>query len=367
MKKMRHILIVILLNTFFISNSIGQCYWAKGLGNNSTSLEEGNSVATDSLGNIYVGGVFSGSADFDPGPGSSILTSAGQDNFICKFNPDGIFIWAKLFGGNAQDVLNSIHIDHSGNIVCCGYFQGTCDFDPGVGVSNLSSTGSSDIYILKLDSNGNFIWAKKMGGIGEDAGYSIISDSNDNLISTGYFSNTGDFDPSLSTFNLISGGQFDIFISKLDSNGNFIWAKKTGGGSNDRGVSITLDSVQNIYTTGSFAGTVDFDPGIGSVSLVAAGSQAIYINKLDSNGNFVWAKNIGGPVVAGSGANQGNSISLDQTSNIFITGYFSGTVDFDPSANVFNLTSNGSLDIFICKIDNIGNFSWAKKIGGLGD
>jgi len=367
MKKMRHILIVILLNTFFISNSIGQCYWAKGLGNSSTSLEEGNSVATDSLGNIYVGGVFSGSADFDPGPGSSILTSAGQDNFICKFNPDGIFIWAKLFGGNTQDVLNSIHIDHSGNIVSCGYFQGTCDFDPGVGVSNLSSTGSSDIYILKLDSNGNFIWAKKMGGIGEDAGYSIISDSNDNLISTGYFSNTGDFDPSLSTFNLISGGQSDIFISKLDSNGNFIWAKKTGGGFNDRGVSITLDSVQNIYTTGSFAGTVDFDPGIGSVSLVAAGSQAIYINKLDSNGNFVWAKNIGGPVVAGSGANQGNSISLDQTSNIFITGYFSGTVDFDPSANVFNLTSNGSLDIFICKIDNIGNFSWAKKIGGLGD
>ncbi len=362
---MRKITLLFSLCVLLSTVGFGQCYWAKGMGCGVASCQVfGYSVKTDHLGNIYVGGRFQGTVDFDPGIGISNLSSTGQiDNFICKFNPNGNFIWAKKFGSITNDLLSSIFVDEFGNVISCGYFTGTADFDPGVGIFNLSSSGSSDIFVSKLDANGNFIWAKKIGGTGAESANSVTVDATASIIYTGFFNGTVDFDPGVGVSNLTSSGQNDIVISKLDLNGNFVWAKKIGGGSIDQGVSITVDSTLNIYTTGSFSGTVDFDPGVGSFNLSTTGSQAIYVNKLDSSGNFIWAKSIAG---SGSGANQGNSIAIDRTLNIVTTGYFSGTLDFDPSANVFNLSSSGQQDIFVNKLDPNGNFVWAKKIGGLG-
>src|SRR5690606_9459529 len=134
-----------------------------------------------------------------------------------------------------------------------------------------------DIFISKLDTNGNFLWAKSMGGVSGDYGSSITTDSSGHIYTTGAFTGTADFDPGVDEFELTSTGGTDIFISKLDTNGNFLWAKSMGGASADNGNSITVDSAGYIYTTGDFQGTADFDPGSGTSNLVSAGGTDIFI------------------------------------------------------------------------------------------
>ena len=115
----------------------------------------------------------------------------------------------------------------------------------------------------------------------------------------------------------------------------FEWAKKIGSGSDDISNSIALDSFGNVYTTGSFIGTVDFDPGVGTFNLISLSYQNIFISKLDASGNFVWAKNIGGAL-----DDCGYSIFIDSSGNIYTTGVFWGTADFDPGLGTYNLTVN---------------------------
>ena len=136
---------------------------------------------------------------------------------------------------------------------------------------------------------------------------------------------------------------------------NYAWAKSMGGTIFDVGRGIAVDTAGNVYTTGGFQETVDFDPGIGIVNLTSAGGYDIFISKLDVLGNLVWTKNLGG-----TSDDYGQSIAVDYSGNVYTTGYFSGTVDFDPGAGIFNLTSVGSIDIFVSKLDASGNFVWAK-------
>ena len=263
---------------------------------------------------------------------------------LFTFAQQPTFEWAKQMGSTGPDVGRSIGIDGSGNVYSTGNFYGTVDFDPGAGVFNLTSAGTTDIYIQKLDANGNFIWAKQMGGTGNDNGYSIGIDGSGNVYSTGYFSETVDFDPGAGVFNLTSAGGRDIYIQKLDANGNFIWAKQMGGAGTDAGYSIGIDGSGNVYSTGYFSETVDFDPGAGVFNLASGGGFDIYIQKLDANGNFIWAKQMG------DAANDiGYSIGIDGSGNVYTTGFFSGTVNFDPGAGVFNLASAGGTDIYIQK------------------
>ena len=332
--------------------------WAKSMGGASNDL--GRSIAVDALGNVYTTGYFSGTADFDPGPGTYNLTSAGySDIFISKLDASGNFVWAKDMGGSGAAAYGeSIAVDASGNVYTTGYFTGTADFDPGAGTYNLTSAGGRDIFVSKLDSSGNFVWAKRMGGASGDEGYSIAIDASGNVYTTGDFQGTTDFDPGAGTYNLTSAGGRDIFVSKLDASGNFVWAKDMGGTSNDFGNSIAVDALGNVYTTGDFLGTADFDPGPGTYNLTAAYVD-IFVSKLNASGNFVWAKDMGG------GAATGNSIAVDASFNVCTTGNFNGTVDFDPGAGTYNLTSvTGGFDIFVSKLDSSGKFVWAKKMGG---
>jgi hypothetical protein len=165
----------------------------------------------------------------------------------------------------------------------------------------------------------------------------------------------GDFDPSVATFTIGSG----IYVSKLDASGNFVWAKKMSSGTSSYGYGIALDGAGNVYTTGTFWGTSDFDPGAGTYNLGDLnGSGDVFISKLDGAGNFVWAKGLHG------GAGSGNAIALDGSGNVYTTGKFNGTTDFDPSAGTFTVTSIGMDDIFVSKLDGAGNFSMAKIMSG---
>ncbi|SKB12493.1 conserved hypothetical protein [Planktothrix sp. PCC 11201] len=351
--------------TKFDSN--GNFVWAKPLIGDTDDTNGLSSIRVDNLGYIYTTGRFLGTIDFDPGAGVFNLaaTPGGQeDSFISKLDSNGNFVWAKQLGGTLGDFVYDITVDSLGNVYTTGNFEGTADFDPGVGVFNLTSAGLGDIFISKLDSNGNFVWARQQGGIDNDLSTRIVLDSLGNIYTTGSFTGIGvDFDPGLGNSNTNSLGNPDVFVSKLDSNGNFIWVKTLGGTNNDSSTGLVLDSLDNVYTVGIFQGTGDFDPGAGVTGFTSfAGSNDIFISKLDSSGNFVWAKQQGG-----IGDDVPFDIALDSLGNVYNTGRFPGTADFDPGVGVFNLTSAGQGDIFISKLDSNGNFVWARQQGGTAD
>lgn len=334
--------------------------WAKSFGGETN--DEGRYISIDASGNIYSTGAFSGTVDFDPGPGVSNLTSSGAgDIFVQKLDASGNFLWAKSFGGSTSfDKGLSIAVDASGNVYTTGYFTGTADFDPGAGTANLTSVGGPDVFVQKLSTTGDFIWARSFGGSVEDNGNTVSVDASGSVYTIGYYSGTVDFDPGAGTANFTSAGGTDFFIHKLSSSGDFLWARSFGGSAgNDEGYSLTLDATGNVYTTGIFQGTVDFDPGSGTVNLTSSGVRDIFVQKLNASGNFLWARSFGGSL-----NDFGASIKFNGASNVYVSGNFQGTVDFDPGTGTANLTSGGMRDAFVQKLDTSGNFHWAKSFGG---
>ena len=343
----------------FISklDDLGNFVWAVRMG--GMEIDDGRSIAVDDAGNIYATGRFGGTADFDPGPGIFNLTAVGMDDiYICKLDASGNFLWAKQIGDSSFDIGQSLALDASGNVISTGYFFGTADFDPGTGTANLTAAGSHDIYISKLDSDGNYIWAKQLGGLNIDFGIALDLDDFGNIYTTGHFRETADFDPGAGTYNLTSAGDQDIFVSKLDASGNFLWAKQLGGTGSDGGQSLTVDASGNVFTVGYFADTGDFDPGVGTFNLTSFGGSDIFISKLNTSGDFVWAKQMGG-----AGFDEPLAVKIDGSGNLYTAGGFSDTADFDPGTGTFELTTIGLLDIFISKLDATGNFAWATQFG----
>ncbi|NNL15076.1 MAG: T9SS type A sorting domain-containing protein [Flavobacteriaceae bacterium] len=348
----------------FISkmDSSGNLLWAKQIG--GLDYEYAIFIDRDKNENLYITGNFRGNVDFNPGLGVNNLTAIGaSDSFVVKLDNSGNFLWAKQFGGTGNYITgHSLDLDSQGNVYITGDFTGTVDFDPSTGIHNLTSAGSNDIYIAKLNSIGNLVWAKRIGSYSGDEGVDIkVDTSGDYLYVTGAFRGTVDFNPDSAIFNLASSGSRDIYILKLASSGSFVWAKKIGDTGADRGHEIALDNSNNhIYITGEFSGNPDFDPGTGSFNLSSAGGQDCFVEKLDMSGNFVWARAMGGP----AGEEPGNSIKLDSSGNVIVTGWFWGTSDFDPSIGNYYLTSQGSSDVFIVKLNPEGTFVWAKHFGG---
>ena len=325
-----------------------------------------NAIKVDSSGNIYTAGFFQGTADFDPGAGTTNLEAMASDVFVLKLNTRGELTWAKQFGDWGDSEAHSVAVDSLGNVYTAGFFAQTTDFDPGAGTFTLTSLGSQDVFVSKLNSAGEFVWAKRFGNTGADRAYSMAVDSSGNVYTVGFFEGTVDFDPGAGTANLTSAGSSDVFVSKLDSNGAFVWGKRFGGAGGEDGRSVSVDSSGNVYSTGYFSGTVDFDPGEGTFELTTPSAfQRAFVSKLDSNGAFVWAKKFAGTVAFAT--SEARSVAVDSSGNVYTTGYFESTEDFDPGAGTANLTSAGSFDVFVSKLDSEGAFVWAKRLGGVGD
>ncbi|MBW8050176.1 MAG: T9SS type A sorting domain-containing protein [Cytophagales bacterium] len=176
-------------------------------------------------------------------------------------------------------------MDASGNAYITGDFYGTADFDPGAGVQNLTSVGVRDIFFAKYDANGNYLWAKSIGGTSADFGNSIATNASGNAYITGFFYGTADFDPGAGVQNLTPVGINDIFFAKYDANGNYLWAKSIGSTSNDAGYSIATDAFGNAYITGFFVATADFDPGAGVQNLTPVGGSDIFFAKYQDSGS----------------------------------------------------------------------------------
>jgi hypothetical protein len=351
-------------NDIFIQklDANGNFLWVKHMGGGSDEIA--NSIAVDLSGNVYITGHFAATVDFDPGAGVTNLVAASIDAFVQKLDANGNLLWVIQLGGSAYDYGNSITTDASGNVYTTGSFSGTADFDPGVAVANLSAAGGTwdvNVFIQKLDANGNFIWAKQMGGLGNDVGNSITTDASGNVYTTGHFTGVTDFDPGAGTEELTSVGYTDAFIQKLDTNGDFAWVKQLGGNAENRANSISVDVNGNIYTIGDFAFSIDMDPGAGSFNLTALGSSwDVFIQKLDPNGDFVWAKQLGGYT-----EDKGKSITTDASGNVYTTGYFRGNADFDPGVGILNMTSTGITDVFVQKLNANGDLIWVEQLGGV--
>jgi hypothetical protein len=341
----------------------GNLLWAKDVGAGGSSLA--NSIAKDAAGNLYITGTFTGIVDFDPSVSTANLNSgsAATDVFVARYNSSGNYVWAKSIGvAGSYEAANEIKVDAAGNSVTTGNFYGTIDFDPSASVANITASGGSfrDVFIWKLDANGNFVWAKAVGGALDDSGQSVYLDAAGNVFTAGYFSSVTDLNPSATTTTFNSGAGYGTFILKLDAGGNYIFAStfSTSSG-NAIPQAIAIDGGGNICTQGYLSGTADFDPGGGVINYSSLAFNDIFVSKLDPSGNYVWTK-----LLSGSANEVPYGMVLDANNNIFSTGTFQGTVDFDPSGSIYNVTSNGSNDIFISKLDANGVFMCAGNMGG---
>lgn len=354
MKKLFIFIIFLISNIILSAQTIE---WAKTFG--ETLYNYGKDIALDKKGNVFTVGFYIGTVDFDPSSNVNNLTSVGDGAyFITKFDNSGNFIWAKSI---EIYELNSIALDKNGNLYITGGFGGTVDFDLSSNIYNLTSSNSIDAFVGKYDNDGNFKWVKRIGGTGIDKGMSIIIDENFNAITLGHFEGVVDFNPSSYVFNLTSYGYRDVFISKLDSLGNFIWAKQFGGPEGDGGSSIEIDSNSNIYFLGSFYNEIDLNPSQTEIFKMTSNTLAGFICKIDLNGNFIWASKI-----SATGAIYLNSITVDLNNNLFAIGEFQGTFKYFNGTDTINYNASGSEDIFITKYDSIGNQLWVKQIGGKG-
>jgi hypothetical protein len=272
------------------------------------------------------------------------------------------FSWARSMGSFSVDRAQTVVTDPQGNVYSAGIFSSTGDFDPGNDVTNLSSAGNYDIFIQKLNPAGELIWVKQIGGIMDDVPYGMELDSDGNIFITGYFSDQVDFDPGAGSTVLTTAGNYDAFILKLDPSGNFVWGKKIGSTLGDYAHDLTIDETGNVYVTGIFGGTVDFDPGAGTSNLTSVNNNSYesFILKLTNSGDFTWVAHLGG-----SEDEYARAISTDDAGNVYTTGYFYGVVDFDPGAGTDNHTSAGGADIFIQKLSSAGDLVWAHTMGSI--
>jgi len=346
------IIIIILIENIGLYGQTPNWSWAKNAIGNSSEL--GRGIATDGSGNIYIVGEFSSpNSTF----GSNILTNNGnRDMFLAKYDPFGNVIWAKSAGGTEDDAGKSICTDNEGNIYCTGYF-----YSPSItfGSTTLNNMGMSNVFIVKYDSAGNVVWAKRAGGNNQDIGRSITTDGVGNIYVTGGFQS-----PTMTLGNITltnasnSGGFTDIFIAKYASSGDVIWAKSAGNIYADQGFGITTDKENNIFLTGSFMGpSITF----GNFTLnCPQGSYCPFIAKYDPSGNVQWAKS----ATNNFGTDESYGITTNMEGDAYITGKFSSTSITFGSISLTNSSLNGGTDIFVVKYNSLGNVIWARSASG---
>lgn len=371
----------------------GTVDWAVDLGGEGNGSDyhttEGDGIAVDNAGNVYVTGWFSGTTKFNPNGTNGQLTStqngAYESAFVLKLNSSGQYEWAEDFAGSSC-IGSAIAVDKAGNVYSTGWFDGSVEFDPNSQNHLLNSGLGEAVYVSKLNTSGQYVWADELG-YGGDAtfatAYGIAVDSAGNVYTSGDFAGYDiNFDPNStqhqlsSAFTRNSNGYFNenIFVSKLNSAGQYVWAAGLGyGGSLDvypPGNNVAVDASGNVYTTGQFTGTnVDFDPNSSSDGLLSSSNGGsdinAFVSKLNSSGQFVFADNLGY-----GGTAQGESIAVDGAGNAYSVGYFSGTnLDFDPTNGSDLLTSTGdggAYNTYLSKLNTLGQFVYAFDIGSNG-
>jgi hypothetical protein len=255
----------------------------------------------------------------------------------------GPYVWSKGFGGPQTQDVTGVALDASGNIVVAGYFLGSVDFGGGP----LVSAGSNDLFVAKLDPNGNHLWSKRFGAAGIDNAFGVAVAPNGDIVVTGVFQATVDFGGGPLTSPVASSA----FAFKLDAGGNHIWSKSFGGGTqNDMGRAVAIDGAGNIVLVADLVGTMDFGGG----SLVCAGGTDVAVAKLTSAGAHIWSQRFGDVDYQ-----HAFGLGLDATGNVLLAGRLTGSMTFGGPV----LTSAGSGDVFVAKLDPAGAHIYSKRFG----
>lgn len=270
--------------------------------------------------------------------------------------------WARTWGGSDDDVGYSVAVDSLGDVYVTGEFRSAFDFDPGPQTDWHESNGEYDAFLCKYDSTGRFQWALTWGGIDNDKGWSVATDSSGDVYVTGTFNDTVDFDPGpgVDEHECIGTSWIgDTFLSRFDSAGAFQWARTWGGERDDTPGGVAVDGAGDIYVAGTFWGTVDFDPGPGVDEHAPVMNDGVFLTKFDPAGTHQWARTWGGTY-----SDYGHGIAVDTDNNIYVTGMFGFTVDFDPGDGVEERTSTDWWDVFLSKFNSSGTFLWVQTWGG---
>ena len=311
-----------------------------------------------SNGNLYSLGGFNGTIDFDPSLSVFNLTStiSQGSGYILKLDNNYNLRWVKQIPTNiSNSFIMNFQLDKYHNIFCSGIFKGTVDFDPNSSIYNLTAdTVKGDYFVIKLDSNGNFLWAKQIPN-NKFASKPIIDiDSNCNVYLFANFKDTVDFDPGSGITNMISSNDKDGFILKLDSSGNFVWIKQITTNNFLGFRSVNIDNNQNLILTGYLIDSADFDPSANSYYLSSNQNTRIsFAAKYNSNGALLWAKQF-----AQSNFSTVFDCAVDHQSNVYIGGHFDTIADFDPNAGT-QLLYPALDDSYLLKLDSNGNYQWA--------
>lgn len=345
----------------------------KGGGGSTTTSVSGKAagVAADSSGNLYVMAEISGAgtvAGVDAGNVPYTTSVAVGSNseprlLIAKFDSNGNLLWRheyanaaakrQYWGGIAVHEVNGV----TDGIFIGNSFTGTVDFDPSAAVAQLTSVGSADVYILKLDASGAYKWAVRGGAGGEDFVSAISVAPNGTVYATGGFNGQNPFGPS---YPISSQGGQDGWVAKIDgANGQVGWARSFGGQGLDAGREV---EAKNDYV--AIAG--NFDVGgsaiFGSHAFQSNGQLDAFASKLDANGNFLWTRSFGG-----TGNEHGWGLAVDSADNVYVGGNYYDSVDFDQGPGTYMLTSPGTnSDAFVVGLKGDGQFHWATQLTGPG-
>ncbi|MFN0033366.1 MAG: gliding motility-associated C-terminal domain-containing protein, partial [Flavobacteriales bacterium] len=328
-----------------MQNSIAQDLWLRKAG--GTNLDEATDISRVAVdGSYHITGYFSGNCNFNI---ANLSSYGSSDAFVAKYNEQGEPQWAKKFGSPQADRSLAVANDNAGNTYFCGFFAGSATF----GSITLNAVDSGDVFVAKLNPQGDVMWAKQAGGNGSDAAVGIALDLQGNVIITGQFRGVASFGAFNLTSMNFSGGSpsADIFTAKLDNNGNWLWVEKGSAAGDERPTDVCTDGQGNIFICGQFSGDITFD-AVHTNGIENAG----YVVKYNGSGAEQWFSKIAATLVSP------NALRCDAQNNLFVTGESIGQIIFFATNNVVVSTTNLQ-SIFIAKYTPTGSVSWAQEDG----
>lgn len=273
--------------------------------------------------------------------------------------------WSRNFGyGSSTSKAQSVAIDAAGNTYTVGNFSGSIDVDASALGDVRISAGANDLFIIKSDATGALVWAHTIGSTGFDEAYDVVVGSNGYVTVVGSFSGTVDFDPGAGTVTRTASGNSDVFVALFSASGSLFWVSEIGGTGNEcaNSVAVSADGY-TLVVGGYFESTCDFMPGAGALNKTSNGGRdgfAVIVDVGTGSVNTCYT-------YGGSGDDVTNGVAIEP-SYAYVTGSFSGTVDFDPTAGVANLTAAGQTDIHVVKLSQAFSAAplFAQSIGNVG-
>lgn len=318
--------------------SCRRALWSKRYG--GSQYQQTTALAVDAAGAAIVAGFYRGSVSFGGGP---LVSSGTNDVFIAKIDGDGKHLWSHRAGGTGDDRAWDAATDAAGNVVIAGFFSNTIDFGGGP----LVSTGSWDIFVVKLDSAGHHLWSKRFGDSGQQEAHTVAVDAAGNIVLGGMFWGAIDFGGGA----LTSAGGTDMFVAKLDAAGNHVWSKRFGDTRQQDTRAVAVDASGGVFVTGACAGSVD----LGGGTLAAIGESDAFLLSLDASGAHQWSKRWG----RGNSYTSGASMAVDVAGNVVMAGYQGGPTDLGTGA----LPSKGMLDVIVGKFSPTGAPIFTRSLG----